>query len=263
MSITRKFAAAMERHCRVLKHCLTVFAIASTTTVFSATAAAETSWPLVSLPKDAIPFRIGEQLMVNRLPMRLQGFVSGDGLVKTAAWFRQHMKKPLMENMVANKLVLGRPEGEYFISVQLEDFGRGTRGLVSVSHLKAGYDNRLTSGRATEHVLSRLPSGSQLISEMESIDRGKLGRHLVISNSYDEDVNRIRLTTMMRDDGMVLEQDASIAAEAARRLPASAASGRAMFFQGTGKQAIAVISRDENGRTIVILNTVTVIEHFK
>lgn len=263
MPVVRKFAALRGWHwVRCLGH-LATSGIVLAMTIVAGVACAETTWPVVDLPKDAIAYRVGDQLLVAGLPMRLQGFVSAAGPSKNAIWFRQRLGKPLMENIIGKKLVLGRPAGEYFISIQLEAFGQGTRGLVSVSHLKAGYDNRILSGSKRTNLLARLPSGSRLISDMESNDREKLGHHLVISNSYHEDVNRSRLTAMMRDDGLTLEQDAPISADAARRLPISAASGRAMFFQGAGKQAIAVIFRDDVGQTIVILNTITAIEHFK
>lgn len=238
--------------------------VAVTLMAAAGSAGAAAGWPLVELPKDAVAFTVGEQLVVNGLPMRLQGFVSNAAPLEIASWFRQHMGKPLMENLVSGKLVLGQPAGEYFISIQLEAVGRGTtRGIVSVSHLKAGYEKRSETKSAMERLLRRLPPGSRLVSQMESRDRGRLGSHVVISNLLHEDLNRNRLTAMMRDDGLMLEQDALVDSDTANRLPASAANGRAMFFRGAGTQAAAVIFRNEKGQTTVILNIVTEIAHFK
>lgn len=226
-------------------------------------ACAEAQWPVIALPKSAIPYSIGEHLIVAGLPMRLQGFVSTATPISIASWFRRSLGTPLMENVVARKLVLGRPYGEYFVSIQLEAVGGGTRGLISVAHLKAGYEAQSETKSSMERLLARLPSGSRLVSDISSVDRGKLARHLVISNSYHEEVNRNRLTAMMRDDGLVLEQDAQVADEAARTMSASTNNGRAMFFKGPRKEAVAVILMNAAGQTTVILNTVTEIERLK
>ena len=231
-----------------------------------ACAAAETAWPNVAVPKEARRFAIAEQMTVNGLPMRLQGFVSMATLPQVAQWFRDSLGKPLVENTLGNKLILGRSQGDYYILIQLETIGSasdgGTRGLVAVSQLRTAYDNRTATRAATERLLSHLPSGSRLMSQMASTDGDKQASYVVISNSYNEDLNRDRLASMLRDDGFILEREAQAVSDT-QPLPASARNGRTLFFKGPGKEAMAVIVRDEAGRTTVVLNTITVMERFK
>ena len=232
-----------------------------------ACASAETAWPNVALPKEASRFAIAEQMTVNGLPMRMQGFVSKARLPQVAQWFRDSLGQPLVENTLANKLILGRAQDDYYILIQLEAIGSasdgGTRGTVAVSQLKTAFDNRYATRAATERLLSRLPSGSRLTSQMESTDGDKQASYVVISNSYNEDLNRDRLTSMLRDDGFTLEREAQAVSDTGHPLPASASNGRTLFFKGPGKEAMAVIVRDEAGRTTLVLNTITVIERFK
>ena len=145
-------------------------------------ALAQASWPTIALPKDVRAFDIGEQLTINGLPMRMQGFVSARNPVQLAEWFRQRMGKPLVENTLANKLILGRAQGEYYLTVQLEPAATGTRGIAAVSHLKAAYDGRAENRASTEHWLSRLPAGSKLLSQMSSEDAGKASTYLLVVN---------------------------------------------------------------------------------
>ena len=144
------------------------------------------SWPSVPLPRGLNTFDIGQQVSVNGLPMHLRGFVSATDSRELAEAFRQSLGKPLVENLFGSKLVLGRLEAEHYLSVQIESAGSGSRGILAVTHLKAAYDNQATTRDNTQRWLTRLPAGSQLLSQMESQDAGKLSRHLVITNTQDE-----------------------------------------------------------------------------
>jgi hypothetical protein len=244
-------------------HLTRAFVVGVALALFGGCARAESVWPKVALPQDANTYSIGEQITVNGLPMRMQGFVSAAKPAQVAQWFRQSLGKPLVENTLASKLILGRAQGEHYISIQLEPIGRGTRGLVAVSHLNAGYENRAATQAASERLLSRLPSGSRLISQMASNDGGKLATYVLVSNTYNEDLNRDRVASMLREDGLTLEREAVVGDQAGRQQPGVKANGRTLFFKGAGKEAMAVISRDEAGQTMVVLNTITFMERFK
>lgn len=226
-------------------------------------ALAQAAWPSIALPGDARPFDIGEQVTVNGLAMRMQGFVSARKPAQLAEWFRQRLGQPLVENMLAKQLILGRTQGEYYLTVQLESAGAGTRGVAAVTHLKAAYDNRAENQVNAERWLSRLPAGSRLMSRMTSEDAGKVSTYLLVTNTQNENLNRDRLKNLMRDDGYVLEQEAVLEDKGSARQAAWHANGRTLFFKGSGKEAMATIYRDSNGNTAMTLNTITQVERFK
>ena len=221
------------------------------------------NWPSIALPKDVHVFDIGRQITVNGLPMRVQGFLSSARPVQVAEQFRQSMGKPLVENAIGSKLILGRAQGEHYLTVQIEPAGMGARGVIAVAHLKAAYDIRSDTQSDTDRWLSRLPAGSRLLSRMASQDGGKLSRHLVIVNSHSEALNRDRLKSLMAEDGLAFEYEGAAGSRAAAKLPEGLANGETLFFKGAGKEAMATIHRDSDGRTAIVMNTVTLMERFK
>ncbi|MGH8806353.1 MAG: hypothetical protein ACREX0_00570 [Noviherbaspirillum sp.] len=232
--------------------------------MFAPHGAAQTVWPRVELPKGAHAFNVADGVVTaNGLPMRMQGFLSSEAPTRLANWFRGSLEKPLVENTVAQKLILGRAQGDHYITVQLEPAGKGTRGLVAVTHLKAVHENQVQTQTSRENWLLRLPSGSRLLSQVSSEDAGKIATHLVITNGHSEDLNRERLASLMREDGLELEREA--APDMKRNFRPEFASGenKTLFFKGRNKEAIAVISRAGLGTTTIVLNTITAMGRFK
>lgn len=221
------------------------------------------NWPVIILPKDVQAFDIGQQVAVNGMPMRAQGFVSSAKPAQLVEQFRQSLGKPLVENTIGSKLILGRAQGEHYLTVQIEPAGMGSRGVVAVTHLKAAYDAQADNQASAERLLSRLPSGSRLLSQMASQDGGKLSRHLIIINSHSEALNRDRLKSLMAEDGFVFEREGTADNQAAAKLPEGLAKSKTLFFKAAGKEAMATIHRDSEGRTAIVVNTITLMERFK
>jgi hypothetical protein len=234
----------------------------------AALAAPAGDWPEVPLPPGAVSYSIGEQMSVSGMPMRVQGFDATTTPEQTAEWFRRHLPRPLMENRVGGKLVLGRAQGTHYITVQLDNgaSGAGTRGVVAVSDVAAAQKQQAASRAASERVLAALPSGTQVVSALTSTDERRHASFMTLVNSYSEEVNRERVRQLLRNDGMELEREARAAdagAAALASLPPGAASGRMLFFKGRGKEAIAVISRMPDSRVSIVLNTVTNMETYQ
>jgi hypothetical protein len=245
---------------------LGMLALAVCAAVSGAPGNSVSDWPDTALPPGAEPYAIGEQLNVNGLPMRLRGFSTTSSPALTAAWFRDHLPRPLMENRAGDRLVLGRASGNYYITVQLSPQGAGTNGLVAVTDVRASLGGRATTRAANDKLLSALPSGTQVLNSMTSIDAGRNATFVVLANTYSEDANRERLQQMLRRDGYELERESRAAdagAAALAALPRGAAGGRTMFFSGKRREAVAVISRMPDNRVVIVLNTITSIETSK
>ncbi len=220
-------------------------------------------WPVIALPRNVQNFDVGQQITANGLPMRIQGFVSSSTPAQLAQWFRQSLGKPLMENTLDRKLILGRAQGEHYLTVQIEQAGNGSRCLVAVTHLKAAYDAQAGTRSTTEQWLSRLPSGSRLLSHISSQDGAKLSRHLVITNPHGETLNHDWLVRMMADDGFALEREGSRSTFAGGNAVPGIDGGKTLYFKGNGKEAMATIHRAGDGNTALVLNIVHVMERFK
>jgi hypothetical protein len=206
-------------------------------------------WPRVPVPKELQVFDIGQQLTLNGSPMRLQGFVSPATPDQLVELFRQSMGKPLAETAWGKLRVLGRAQGDFYISVQIEAAGQGSRGTTAVTHLKAAYESREETQLQREQWLSRLLPGSRLLSLVTSQDGARLSRHMVFANDHGETLNRDRLKSMLREDGLSFEREG--------RPGNDASAGTTLFFKGDEKEALATIHRDSDGKTTVVLNVVT------
>ncbi|MES2259667.1 MAG: hypothetical protein V4724_14180 [Pseudomonadota bacterium] len=222
----------------------------------SASTLAESTWPQVPVPKDLNTFAIGEQLTAQGLPMRMHGFLSPVPPARLIELFRQSMGQPLVENTVLNKHILGRAQGEHYMTVQLEPAGMGSRGVIAVTQLRVAYNHRNESREQTQRLLSQLPGGSRILSQMTSGDGGKLASYAAFSNTGSTQLNAQRIKDMMHSEGLAFERET-----AAKDAPSSQASrnirdGTILSFKGNGKEAIASIFRNHAGQTIVVLNTV-------
>lgn len=195
------------------------------------------------VPRDVRAFDIGQEITHNTLPMRVQGFVSDAPPHKVMELFRQGMGAPLVESRVGSQRVLGRMQGEYYMSVQIEPAERGTRGTIAVTHLRAAPDGRDAALRQREEWTSRLAPGSRVLTETDSRDGAKTSRHVVYVNSEGEAANREQLRRILREEGLVAEPEG--------------APGGALFFKGRAADAMATFHTAPNGRTTVVLNVVT------
>ena len=237
---------------------LTALLLANTLVFLSAdSSAASVAWPIVALPKEAVAYAVGDQMTVNGIPLRVQGFFVKTNRSATANWFRQRLGRPLVENKLGPALVLGRAEGQHYITVRLSPEPNGTSGIVTVAHLHAAYYSRDAKKAATERLLSRLPPGSELVTELQSTDGGKQSRYYVLSNTYHEDVNRDRIVDLMRQDGLVLRFQAIAPEATLQRGVTQLSNGTIFVFNGDRKEAIAVIGRNTTGRTVVQVNVVS------
>ena len=233
--------------------------------LWAANAAVAAAWPQIAMPPGVRTFTVGEQIAANGLPMRVQGFVVKDMEVAALAdWFRRSLGQPLVEDRLGNKLILGRAQEGYYLSVQLEAAGPdgrgGSRGLLAVSDLLALNQGRDSYEAKLQRWMQRWPSGSQVISRTSSTDRGRAALHVVLQNGHSESLNREALIDVMKQDGFALAREASAEAALTRQAQALPYGGKAYFFNGNGKEAIATIARDGQGHTTVVLNTSATLE---
>jgi hypothetical protein len=136
-------------------------------------------------------------------------------------------------------------QGAFYLSVQVEPAGQGSRGLVAVTHLKAAGGSDDPAPAQMRDWAARLPSGSRLLSHTASSDGAKHSTHIVFANAHPEDLNAERLRRVLGEDGFTFERQGR------------AEGGRALFFKRPGGEALATIRQDDTGQTMVVLNLVT------
>lgn len=218
--------------------------------VASSAAASEGGWPALPMPTDARSFGTsGEQLKVNGLPTRIDGFVSSRSPDDLGAWYRQQLGQPIADGRIGKRRILGKKSGtDYYITVQLDEVAGGTRGVVSVASLKDADRHHASVLATSEQWRNRLPAGSRLLSHIASGEAGHASIHLVFSNRHDQTLNRERIKRLMHEDGLELERVAAKnASEGDGRDEEEA--GSTLYFKGRGREAIATVSPAGAGGT--------------
>ncbi|MDE2442293.1 MAG: hypothetical protein KGP14_14840, partial [Betaproteobacteria bacterium] len=97
--------------------------------------------------------------------------------------------------------------------------------------------------------LQRLPDGTQILSHMTSQDRGQRSLHLAFRNDESPQRNQSSLAATLQRDGLALERENKLQGAA-----------RVVYFRGPGKEGMATISPAADGKTVVVLNTITRME---
>jgi hypothetical protein len=184
----------------------------------------------------------------------MHGFVSRAAPSELAAAFRQLLGQPLMEDRRGEKLILGRSEGRYYLTVQLDPVGSGTRGVIAVTKPPVNQEEP-ADAISVRSLLSALPPGSTLASHTSSIDGGTRADHDAIVNAHSIGVNSEYVQRMLRADGFVLERALRPSPTMRTRFPITP-DARTLFFKRPGAEAIAVLFSDNSGKSVIVLNRV-------
>ncbi len=227
----------------------------------SASVFAATPWPSPALPAGLDTFTIADQLTVNNLPMRLRGFISPRRPAELLDAFRHSLGQPLVDSTVAGKQVLGRAEAGFYITVQIEAAGTGSKGILAVTDLATMARDHGQGQMSKARWLERLPAGSIITSQITSQENGRQAHHMVVLNRHAESVNRDALLRLMTADGYQFEREIGTDAVSQRSLPSRLADARTLYFKSPGKEAMAVISRSGE-HTSIVLNTTTTLQGF-
>ena len=220
------------------------------------------SWPDIKLPRHLQLFPISSDTSANGVPMRMQGFTSSLPVAEIIQGVRDSLGQPLVMNQIGKQIVLGRPVGTFYVTVQIEAEGLGSRGVVATTDMQAAINNAELTRQDRQRWLDQLPAGSRLMSHVKSSDGSKRSVQIVYSNEQNGSINADRLKTILGREGLGLERE-STTDNAANAGTNMFDQGKVIFFKGVAKEAIATIHRQPNGQTFTVLNIVNTSEQFK
>jgi hypothetical protein len=188
-------------------------------------------------------------ISANGMPMQVQGFLSKQPALQVIAWYRASLGMPLVENRVGISTVLGRAQGNHYLTVQIEPAGGGSRGLVAQADLTAMIAGREEERGLQARWLSRLPSGMRLHSLTSGHDGGRHYQYLVLESAHSSSLSRAAISSLMQQDGYVLE----------REVQAVTPPSRTLTFRGAAREATAIVLSKPDGSSAVVLNTIVTI----
>jgi hypothetical protein len=214
--------------------------------ISSATCAAApaAAWPQVALPPGAQTFDVGQQLLVNGLPMQVKGFLSPEPAARLVDWFRASLGSPLVENRRGLGTILGRAEGTYYLTVQIEPAGSGARGLVALTDVPRMMASHGETRAEEARWQARLPAGMRILSLVRALDGGRTSEHLVLQSTGPLASSRHAVTRLFQHDGYT----------PGRIVISPAPPGATLYFQAPGREAMAVLTGGDAGLTGIVLS---------
>jgi hypothetical protein len=212
-------------------------------------AAPATAWPHVALPPGVQIFDVGQQLQVNGLAMQVRGFLSPEPAARLVDWFRTSLGNPLVENRRGAATILGRPQGAYYLTVQIEPAGSGARGLVALTDVQGMMAGRSEARAQEARWQALLPAGMRILSLVRALDDGRMSEHLVLESAEPLAASRHALTRLLQQDGYT----------PGRVVASAAPPGATLYFQAPGREAMAVLARSDDRLTSIVLSIATVI----
>jgi hypothetical protein len=201
-------------------------------------------WPEVALPPGLQTVDVGRQMTVDGMPMRVRGFLSPEPADRLAALFRASLGSPLVESRHGAKTILGRAQGNNYLTVQIEPAGSGARGLIALTDVAGMIAGAADKRAERAQWQARLPAGMRIMRLLHAHDAGRASQHLVLESPQALAASRDALTTLLRQDGYT----------PGRIVASSAPPGEVLYFQGPGRDAMAVLTRNGDGATGIVLS---------
>lgn len=201
--------------------------------------AAGGQWPSVEHPRDVLVQSIGEQVRLNGIPMRMTRVVSAKPIDELTEHYRSALGGRVAMSDIASSTVLSQSRGDYFITITLQPLGEGlVEALVSIADMPAARE------AANRPLGFLLPGGSELLSDMESIDGKTNSRQLVVLNGHglganlDHFVGTFAERGLRPDGAPLLESDDALVQR----------------FEGpTGEAKVVLVRRDQTTSAVLTL----------
>lgn len=214
-----------------------LFALLVLLAAVAPSAALADAWPALTHPQDARIEPVGERVRVNGVPMRLTRVITTLPADAAAAHYQRALGAPVAHAQTGHTQVLAQARGDFFITVSITPLPDGRSEVLS-----SVADSRAAREAAGRPLGFALPAGSELLSDMESIDGGLASRQLVLINPHSLRTNLDRLSASLAARG--LRPDG----------PPLAASDDALaqaFSGATGEAQLVLVRRD--GATSAVL----------
>ena len=160
-------------------------------------AAAASPWPELMHPRDARIEPIGEQVRLNGVPMRIARVLSPAPTAVVLSHYQQVLGAQVAHARTGHAHVLAQARGDFFITVTITPQPDGnTEALSSIA------DSRAAREASSQPLGFNLPAGSELLSDMESVDGPLTSRQLVLINAHALRLNLSQLSASLAARGL-------------------------------------------------------------
>jgi hypothetical protein len=206
----------------------------------------------VADPPAASVIYVGDVIQ-NGLPMQMKQFSTDSSIAQLLAFYKQRWsdtsKKQdnvpsYLEKRVGEWYILSKMENEKSVVVQARKAKQGTiEGYISVTDM-----SRISKPNRWTREFPRMP-GTQLISNTESVDKGRVAYTLILSNDHSVSDNNGYYRESMHNDGW-------------QYIRGGEKSSTAMlYFKKERLQCDIAVTEADDGQTVIFANLVEINEN--
>lgn len=215
--------------------------------LFSPSISFARDWPVIEPPPAARVQSVADDMKYNGVPMRIRQFSSERDVDSVLSFYRQRWggeaKQKPVENSLGEWRIVGRQDGDYYLTVQVKRREQGgSEGFMGVSRLPS-----LTERPRVDLLFPRMP-GSEVISDIDSNDSGKVAKTLILRNDHSVTSNASYYQSMM--PGQDWKQNQSFGGPQANNT-------HVLYFERRKESANIAIRPTPNGGTMVVINIVS------
>lgn len=208
--------------------------------LLATSAASSTDWPDVPLPDDAAPEWVSRHMLYNGLPMRASRFTTAGKREEVIDFYRKRWGTQMVQDQLGGKTILGRLDGEHYLTVELESAGAATQGTVGVMRLP-----KEPPREPAGHGFAK-PAGSEVVNDIRYLDTRNETRTLVLTNALSPYVNQQFYVQRLRAQGWEIHDSGGC------KSFSNACSAR--FEKKGGARMTMTIDRGRDGGSVVVAN---------
>lgn len=222
------------------------FSIVLAMLAFAVSALASDEWPRLDAPPGAYVEHVADDMKLNGVPMRIRRFTSQTPVADVIAFYRDRWRDrlPPVENVVGQWTVIGKQQGDYYLTVQVKNAERGgSEGLLGISELPVAAKGGLVSFD------TRFPkmAGTEVLSDVDSNDLGKRGKTLIFKNNYSVQSNASFYKSTLATQGWKRNESYG----------GTRGEKHLLYFKRRHQSASIVIAPDPDHGTAVVVNLIT------
>lgn len=161
----------------------------------SATLVHADSWPQTPPPPGAATSEVAQRMVFNGIDMRAQVFQSSRRAADVVAYYQQLWKPDVVVHQLGDAQVVAHKEGDYFITVQVRDFGGGSKGEVGVTDVATVRKDFVPGAGVPQ------PMGSKVFNDIAYPDDPTPARTVAMRNGLSPQQNAAFFRDRLAADG--------------------------------------------------------------
>jgi hypothetical protein len=194
-------------------------------------------WPSLPYPENAKVESIGKEVRLNGVPMRMQRVLSGQSSQNLLNFYKQALGAKHVETEFLGGRLLSQGRGDYLITVRVNTLSPTvTEVLLSISDMRSAKRN---TGLPLGYML---PANSMMLSDMESVDRGRNSRQIILKNRHSIDTNANFFINTLQHKGYQLQTN----------YINNTPNAKTFMFEGDSREAQLVIVNEKQISNIVL-----------